>query len=91
MVIESITQFTKGFTMNRQIGSKLVLVVALLVANRATVSAQLPKSGPWDSTALKAVEVKPEWGEVRGKARERSRSIYAQGVAVSGPARIKLP
>ncbi len=83
--MNSITQFTQGFTMNRQIGSKLVLVVALLAANRATVSAQLPKSGPWDSTALKAVEVKPEWGEVRGKARE----LYYPGEPFQGkPTRV---
>jgi dienelactone hydrolase len=47
--------------------------------------ARKPATGPWDVKALKAVEVKPEWGETVGKSRE----VYYPGEPLAGkPTRV---
>ncbi|WP_020471869.1 alpha/beta hydrolase family protein [Zavarzinella formosa] len=62
--------------------------VSLLLLVPATVSradAPKPFTGPWDIPALQKAEVKPEWGETVGKARE----VYYPGEPYQGkPTRV---
>ena len=61
--------------------------VLLILFACAAAPADTPKvsTGPWDVTALKAAEVKPEWGETVGKARE----VYYPGEPFKGkPTRV---
>ena len=57
-----------------------LLAAVLLVSVDAR--AQKPKTGPWDVPSLQKAEVKPDWGEPSGKARE----VYYPGEPLSGKA-----
>ncbi len=60
-------------------------LVSLLILFAAPASAQMPATGPWDLQAIRAADVKPEWGEVAGKARE----VYYPGEPLGGkPTRV---
>ncbi len=60
--------------------SPLILLVAAVPA-----FAQKPTTGPWDVKAIQSVEVKPEWGETVGNARE----VYYPGEPFNGkPTRV---
>ena len=61
----------------------LSLLAILLVA--VPTFAQKPTTGPWDVKAIQATEVKPEWGETVGSARE----VYYPGELFNGkPTRV---
>jgi dienelactone hydrolase len=60
------------------------LAVVFLLCT-APAFAQAPATGPWDVKALRAAEVKPEWGKDVGKARE----VYYPGEPYQGkPTRV---
>ena len=48
----------------------LPVLVVVLVTVGARADVPKPFAGPWDVAALQKAEVKPEWGETVGKARE---------------------
>lgn len=65
--------------------SKMVFVIVCLSIGENPVAAQQAKTTPWDVKALQAVEVKPEWGDSTGKARE----VYYPGEPFNGkPTRV---
>lgn len=55
------------------------LLAAILLVS-ADAHAQKPKTGPWDVPAIQKVEVKADWGEPAGKARE----LYYPGEPLAG-------
>ena len=55
-------------------------LVVLVLLSSAPAFAQAPATGPWDMKALRAAEVKPEWGKDVGKARE----VYYPGEPYQG-------
>lgn len=61
------------------------LLLLVTLTSTAPVAAQKPAAGPWDVKAIRAAEVKPEWGDVVGKARE----VYYPGEPLHGkPSRV---
>jgi dienelactone hydrolase len=62
-----------------------LIAVVLLVAAAPSRAFAADQIGPWDVKALKAAEVKPEWGKSVGKARE----VYYPGEPYKGkPTRV---
>jgi dienelactone hydrolase len=60
-------------------------VAALVALTSSVVVAQPATTGPWDVQALQTTPLKPEWGEVAGKARE----VYYPGEPYKGkPTRV---
>jgi len=71
--------------MNHFLLRVLLVGLASLCTHLDSVRAQPASTGPWDVKVLQAVEVKPEWGESIGKARE----VYYSGEAFKGkPTRV---
>lgn len=65
--------------------STLLLATVWYLGSLASNHAQMPKTGPWDVSAIQKAAVKPEWGEQVGKARE----VYYVGENFHGkPTRI---
>ncbi len=63
----------------------VALIAALGLICTTTVLAEKPKAGPWDVKAIQLTDVKPEWGETSGKARE----VYYPGEPLEGkPTRV---